>query len=324
MSLKKLAQRGLLSITALGAALMMAACGASAPGVENKYDTVGDYEMSYSSAYGDSAEFKTSTAQAANLDEEAAATGEPTPDEGRKIILNATVNMETLDYDKSYADIISAIEKAGGNISASNRQEDSTRARYSYISARIPSAQYNAFIEQLKDYGNVLSVNETSEDITTAYLDVAARLSSLQKQEARLNELVEKASSIEDMILLQQQLSSVQYEIEYYSSLQRTYDNQVSNSTVEISLQEVKQITETPENFGSRIAAAFRSGLRGAANFFEGLVLFFAAALPFLVILALVLVVLIVLLRKRKKNKKQAGAMQQAPLPPATGSQETK
>ena len=66
------------------------------------------------------------------------------------------------------------------------------------------------------------------EDITNQYVDVEARLESLQAQQERLYELLEQAQDIETVLAIQNQLTEIQYQIESYTAQQRSYDQQVS------------------------------------------------------------------------------------------------
>lgn len=50
---------------------------------------------------------------------------------------------------------------------------------------------------------------------------------------------MEQAESMDDIIKIETRLSEIRYELQTYETTLRTYDNQVSYSTVNISLYEV-------------------------------------------------------------------------------------
>ena len=125
---------------------------------------------------------------------------------------------------------------------------------------RVPAAGLDAYVEALSGSFNVLSRQESAEDITDSYYDSKARLDSLLVQEKRLLSMLEGADDLEYMLKLEDKLSEVRYQIEsLYSTLQR-YDKAVEMATVNVSLREVveyQRITEPPKTFGERLHQSF-------------------------------------------------------------------
>ena len=73
-----------------------------------------------------------------------------------------------------------------------------------------------------------MSKQESTQDVTSAYVDVEARLKSLKLQEERLYAMMEQAGDLETLLAIQNQLTEVQYQIESYTAQQRTYDDLIS------------------------------------------------------------------------------------------------
>lgn len=167
--------------------------------------------------------------------------------------------------------------------------------------------------------GNLVSKQESTQDVTSAYVDVEARLKSLKLQEERLYAMMEQAGDLETLLAIQNQLTEVQYQIESYTAQQRTYDDLISYSTVDVTVEEVKQITEKTETFGDRVSDAFRRSWRdfgyGAQDFAVG----FVAALPTLLVLAVLAAVAVTAARVavRLHKKRLAGRPAPAPRTPA-------
>lgn len=164
-----------------------------------------------------------------------------------------------------------------------------------------------------------MSKQESTQDVTSAYVDVEARLKSLKLQEERLYAMMEQAGDLETLLAIQNQLTEVQYQIESYTAQQRTYDDLISYSTVDVTVEEVKQITEKTETFGDRVSDAFRRSWRdfgyGAQDFAVG----FVAALPTLLVLAVLAAVAVTAARAavRLHKKRLAGRPAPAPRTPA-------
>ena len=59
-------------------------------------------------------------------------------------------------------------------------------------------------------------------------------------------------------------------------------------STVQVTVHEVRRVTENPQSFASRLGAAFRSGWYGLGQGVQSLAVGLAAVLPTLLVLAVV------------------------------------
>lgn len=228
--------------------------------------------------------------------------------QGRKIIMNASVELETQEFDATVNGLRSAIDTTGGYVSSFSTSGSMGYRNSATIVSRIPAEKYNEFLNTVSAAGNVVQRSESTEDITAQYVDVEARMKALETQYNRLLELAEKAETIEDLLYIQQQLTEIQYQIEYYTSIMRTYDNLVAYSTVTIHIYEVKEITPpAPESYWSKFTSAFANAWRNAGIFFQDLGLFLASALPALLLLAAIIVAAILLIKRSRKLKAKNG-----------------
>ena len=243
------------------------------------------------------------------------------PQDGRKIILNATLSIEALDFNATCTALARAAQSCGGYVSSTSIDTPAYEGAYrtAYYQFRIPAEQYSVFLEGAGSAGNLVSKQESTQDVTSAYVDVEARLKSLKLQEERLYAMMEQAGDLETLLAIQNQLTEVQYQIESYTAQQRTYDDLISYSTVDVTVEEVKQITEKTETFGDRVSDAFRRSWRdfgyGAQDFAVG----FVAALPTLLVLAVLAAVAVTAARAavRLHKKRLAGRPAPAPRTPA-------
>ena len=129
-----------------------------------------------------------------------------------------------------------------------------------------------------------------------------ARLTALEAQRDRLNELADEAETTADLLEIESQLSDVQYQLENYTRQLRNMDQQITYSTVDIYLREVATLTPTGVTFGERIADAFGGGWDAFVGFVQGLVI----ALVYLWPVVLLVVVIVLLVRVwRKRHPKQ-------------------
>lgn len=229
------------------------------------------------------------------------------PKDQRKIILNATLNLETTGFDNAVAGISAAVSKSGGYISTAKVGTDSSDAQFAHYTIRVPAEGYAQLLEDICTIATARSREETSEDITGQYVDVEARLKALKAQESRLLELMAEAGDLADLIVIQDQLTDVQYEIDRYASQKKTFDDLIAYSTITVYLAEVKTLTEPlPESYGQKIAHAFRESWRQFGAFFKQLGIVLVYALPLLLVVAVALAVIRPLVKRhRKKHPKK-------------------
>ena len=287
------------------AAVLLASCGAkSASGTAS-------YEMA-SQAVND-AGVEAGGAESALLPEGTTATEET----AQKIIYRASLRMESTDFDTARDTLLTAVEATGAWIESSQlsgRAEDADR--YANYTVRVPADRYRDFLEQAGQSGNVLGLDENAENVTSSYIDLEARITSLENQRDRLNELAAQAETTADLLEIENRLSDVQYQLESYTQQQRALDGQITYSTVEISLSEVASLTPTGGSFAQRLSDAFAGGWHGFVLFLQGLVLTLVYLWP-LVLVAVVVVILIRALARRHRAKSPRPPKGTPPAPPA-------
>ena len=228
-----------------------------------------------------------------------------------KLTYTADINVETLEFDKSLAAILDAVNASGGFISYRNEGGGYTSTYGSYsrkwisLECRIPSGNYQSFIDGSSEFGTVTSLLSSMEDITSQYLDTESRLSSLYAQRDRLTEMMKSATLVSDLIQIEAQLSEVIYQIENYTARKNTYDNLVAYSTVNIELNEVSVVTHQAETFWDRLFGAFSDSFREFAGFLENLLFALIYLLPFAAVLALIAIPVIRTIKKKRALKKK-------------------
>ncbi len=233
-------------------------------------------------------------------------------DKNAKIIREITSRGETKDFDKAYESIKGYITEADGYIQTSNvsggesYSNNRKTERYATFVIRIPAEKLDAFNDKLDGLLNITSFSENTTDVSLEYADIESRLQTLKSKKVALEAMLEKAVTIDEIILIQDNLYSVISDIESYQSRLNVYDNKVSYSTVNLTVDEVVEYTEVEEeepSFFDRIANAFTK----TWSFFGELCLDIAVGLVWLmpyIIIPVILVVIIVLIVKSSKKKK--------------------
>ncbi len=228
-----------------------------------------------------------------------------------KLIKTVDMTVETKEYDALIASIQQEIKTLGGYIENFNAYNGSkysgrTSERNADITVRIPQDKLDVFVSSVSELGNVVRRSESVQNVTLKYVDLDSHKKALQAEYDRLIQLLEKAESIEDIITIENRLSSVRYQIEGMEAQLRTIDNQVSYSTVYMNIDEVAVFTPVVEEKTAfeRIAEGFKENLTDIGISVQEFVIAFIINIPYLIIWAVIILVVVLIIRKSAKKRK--------------------
>lgn len=229
----------------------------------------------------------------------------------RKLIRNVSMHLETREFDALTKSISDAVTFFGGYMEQSDVSGNSLywsgerSSRYSNLTARIPENKLDAFLTEVSGQGNVTYKNESVQDVTLQYTDITSRKKTLQMEQDRLWELLEKAESIDAVIALEARLSEVRYQLESIESQLRTLDNQIVYSTVYLSIQEVQVLTSTdPDTIPVRIQKGLSRSLNQLKVSSVDFLVWFISSLPILAVFAVLVFIAVIILKKSLKRRK--------------------
>ncbi|MBR3840792.1 MAG: DUF4349 domain-containing protein [Erysipelotrichales bacterium] len=231
-------------------------------------------------------------------------------EENRKLIKNYTYSLQTKEFDTFISLISSEVSSVGGYIQSSTISGNSyyhSGNRYASYIIRIPSVKANEFINKINDseIAVVTRFNENVDDITTTYFDTEARIVALEKEEASLLNLMEKATTVEDIITIESKLSDVRYELESYLRQLKNYDLLVSYSTFTIDINEVDRVTHVEEKgMFDQIKERFLNSIEDISDFIFDLIVFVAGNIIYIVIYASIFAGFYTIFKKRIKTLK--------------------
>lgn len=261
------------------------------------------------------------TVEGGSADEGATGPVLSAPQDGRKIIMTAWLNIEALDFKASCAAIAEAAQQVNGYVSGSEIQDNGSEhysARTATFVIKVPAENYAQFMNSAASAGNLVHRTEQSEDVSSQYIDIEARLKSLKAQEERLLVMMNEATRLSDVIEIQNQLTNVQYEIETYTGHLRSLDNRVAYSTINITVTEVFEYhyeEPVPLTYWEKMRNTFLSSWSTALSVIQDLGLVVIWLLPLLLLVAVVLVIVLVSVKAaRKKRLKNPPQQPSAPF----------
>ncbi|MBE6598380.1 MAG: DUF4349 domain-containing protein [Ruminococcaceae bacterium] len=237
----------------------------------------------------------------------------------RKLIKTANLDVETKHFDDFMKTLESNIASSGGYVSSSSvngSSFDSNRVRYANLTVRVPSDTYDSFVSGVAGYGNVTYQSESVNDVTLAYVDTESRIKAYEAEYETLLDILSKAESLDDVLVIQNRITEVTYQLESYRSQLRTYDDLISYCTVHLSISEVVELTEIkekPATVGERMARGLKDTLDDIGDDTEDFAVWFVSALPVLVIWAVVIAAAVLIVKgavrraRRKRYEKVMG-----------------
>ena len=240
---------------------------------------------------------------------------EPSPEEsggglsaGVKIIYTADVDLETKEFDQASQALDEAVKELGGWFESRSLDQGGSYRRLS-CTIRVPAEQFEPLLERAGEAAHMVSRDAYSEDVSEAYYDSEARLTTQRTKLERLQTLLAQAATMEDIIALESALSETELQIEYLTGSLRRYDSLVGYSTVNLQLREVYRLStdeETPMTFGERLGSAFSTGLQRGRDNMEELVIGLAANWMTLLLLAAVIAGGVLGLRRLGRRRRKA------------------
>lgn len=233
----------------------------------------------------------------------------------RKLIRTVSLQVETDAFDVLLSGINAKLTELGGYVETSDVSGTSLSyygdpmPKHASLTVRIPDDKLSVFIITVENSGNVTNKSETTEDVTLKYSDVESRKKSLEIEQERIWTFLEKAETIDTVIMLEQRLSDIRYELEAMESQLRLYDNQVSYSTVHLNINEVTKFTSTapkPVSMGGRISEGLSDNFTAVVTALTNLLVFLITTSPFWLPALFIILVIRGIVLSRRSNKETA------------------
>lgn len=241
------------------------------------------------------------TAETAYYDDAVATVEDTASTQEQKIIRTASLSISTQSFEESLAALKQLCLDKGGWV-AYAYESDSTTRRTASLTLRIPAQELDSFLTGAGDTGRITSRSESADDVTESYYDTKTRLETQQALMTRLQALITDAADLSDLLTLESQIADTQYQIDRLQSSLDSTNRQVSYATVDVSLREevpADSLTDPERSLSQRILDGMTAGLNACASFFADMLVFLAAALPFIGIAGAAAVVFIIIKRKK-------------------------
>ena len=226
----------------------------------------------------------------------------------RQVIHNAELNIEVEDLDTAVVSVETQLASLGGYISESTRSSHGESRQSAHLRLRLPAEGFEEAKGLFQELGIVTNEHSWTNDVTEEYIDLTARITNLEAQEARLRQLIERAETVEEIMQVERELTRVRQEIDSRQGRLRYLKDQVAYSTIILNLSETKLASPTITATGlaglwQRGVAAFVRSANHMIELTADAVVLIFAAIPLLLWLTVVAAVLWIVYRQLRHRR---------------------
>jgi hypothetical protein len=186
-------------------------------------------EMSYDKGAPDVANFGTSASGVAS----------PLSPGERLIVRDANMTIEVADVQKADQEIRALVDATGGYVMSSSASGSDANTVI-YVSLKIPSDKLDSVITAVERIAHkILYRSMSGSDVTEEYVDLEARLASLEAARDRLLILLEKAANVEEAVQVNAALTDVQTQLEQITGRMRYLRQGAAMSSLNLELRPI-------------------------------------------------------------------------------------
>ena len=169
-----------------------------------------------------------------------APTQEPVPAlANRKLIRNATVELEIVSFDNAVQKITAIANEEHGYVATTDSEKQANGKLRGQVVVKVLPENLDRFLQKIRSLGELKNQTLGTEDVTKAYLDTDARLKNADVMEQRLIDMLKtKTGKVSDLLQVEKELGRVREEIEKMQGELKYWDSQVQFATLTISLAE--------------------------------------------------------------------------------------
>jgi hypothetical protein len=190
-----------------------------------------------------------------------------------------------------------------GFVASSQTQSGAGGAPYGTITLQVPVNDFSVALQQAERYGKASNVSTKATDVTGQYVDLQARLTALEASRQQYLAILSKATTIGDILSVQEQLDTIQSQIEQLQGQLQVLTSQTSYSTLTVTVGASTPPPKPNPLPESGLVQAWHSSVSGFVAGIEGVVRLAGPFLFALLCLAIVAVGGRVLWRRYQRHR---------------------
>lgn len=221
-----------------------------------------------------------------------------TPQEGRSLIVRMDVGLEVASVADAVEGLIRLAERHDGQLANSRVDVSSPEYSSGELVFRMPPGEVDPFIDDLDpEVGRTVSLNGSTEDVTGQIRDLDAQIEAAEISVDRVKALLEGATKLADVILLEGELTTRQTTLEQLRALKADLGQQVALATVTVYLSTAPADVDDSDGVVDSIGDAFATGWDAFLAALVGLLVLLGWTIPFIAALGIVAALAITIIR---------------------------
>jgi hypothetical protein len=165
--------------------------------------------------------------------------GPVVPTAAAKVVKTGSLTLQVLaGRVTSSVDALATTAAGLGGYVASTATTDAGGPPTADVTLRVPSAQFEALLARAQALGTTMSVATSGQDVTGQFVDLNARITALEASRQRYLDILTHASTVGDILAVQQQLDGLQSQLEELRGQLNVLTDQTSYGTLTVHLQE--------------------------------------------------------------------------------------
>lgn len=207
-----------------------------------------------------------------------------------KIIKTGTISAQTEDYDKFLNDLSMKVNSLGGFLESNNTEVyqvyNEKKLMYGSLRIRVPQESFYELVDYLENTVDVRRKNINETDVTKEYYEKDNKVKNLEVQEQHLRDLFEKATKVEEMLLIENELRRVRTEIDALNMSLSDINDRAKMSTINLEIEEVMTASltlKTKDSVWDRSKEGFINTVNGIIRAVENFIVGIVSSSPILI-----------------------------------------
>jgi hypothetical protein len=176
------------------------------------------------------------------------------------LIKQADLTIQVESIDDSLATVNAIARQYQGDLLSLNttRPRDEQQPRSASLELRVPQAQLDGAIAALSELGDIQQQSLSAQDVSAQLVDYDARLRNLRKSEELVLGIMERSGDMNDVLTVARELDTIRASIEQIDAQLSALRNQVSYSTIRLTLQTEGAIASGDPSAGTQISRTWQ------------------------------------------------------------------
>ena len=194
-------------------------------------------------------------------------TGGNTLGTGSLLEFSSDVTIEVSSPESVASSVAALAYSTGGYVAY-----QTTYPTSAYVVIRVPAADYQGVLSQVKSMGTLVSLASNSNDVSVQYTDLNATLASLRTEEGSLLKLLNESTTINSTLAIEGQLQQVDQQIDSTETQILQTNTLVQYSTIDVTVNQTQAsvpltmvVEAAPTNGTAPLAVTFDAIVKGGA-----------------------------------------------------------